>query len=75
MTEDIDSEEIGRSGHLYSYAQIVFHLAFRYLKLSALTKEDRPEGLGFPRAFTWYFEIEHELNGLKIQSVISTALF
>lgn len=75
MTEDLNSEEIGRSGHLYSYAQIVFHLAFRYLKVSALTEDDKPEGLGFPRAFTWQFEVEHELNGLKIQSVIATALF
>ena len=75
MTKDLDSEEIGRSGHVSSFAQIVSGYALRFLRLSTLTEKDRPAGLGFPREFTWSLEIEHELNGLKIQSVISTALF
>ena len=69
-----DEWDLGKEGLVYSYAQIAFHLAFRYMKLTE-KNQIKPEGLSFPRNVTWKEEIDNEIEGLELQSLLTTAFF
>jgi hypothetical protein len=75
MSIDNDTSLPGRKGHLYSFAQILFHLGFRHLKLTDTENLKEPADLLFPRNITWQKEVKNELMGIQIQSVVMTALF
>lgn len=70
-----DKFDLGREGLVYTYAQIVFHLTFRYLKLTDKESLKKPIDLGYPRSLTWSFEVDYEIQGLQVQSIINTAFF
>ena len=69
-----DEWVLGKEGLVYSYAQIAFHLAFRYINLTE-ENQVKPEGLIFPRNITWEEELDSEVKGLEFQSIIITAFF